>query len=272
MAEQKMYPTKEEPDKVMGLPGGAIIWPKKTGETKIVIVSDWNERHNGVAFELAFRDIFKTKSNWRIVAVRDAGAFSPALLADADLLIANRGPDADLFRLTGGEIVEIPAMGLSFWTPAVVQAVTMNIRDRGMGFIALHATMDCENKDILRLLDFEPVMAGEPQPVWVRNLNRDHPVTREIGKFHFRLDEQVAGVLRSPETVILFETTGIHDKRESVGGWCRVEGKGRVVGLLPGHAAEAYEATEYRTIVWRAAHWAMKRDIPSYPEERNTLY
>lgn len=250
----------------------APLIPKASGETKVVLVSDWNERHNGVAFELAVRDIFKTKPDWRIVAVRDTGAFAPTLLADTDLLIANRGPDADLFVLSGGGIVESPVMGASFWTSASAQAVIANIRDRGMGFLALHATADCGRTDILRLLDIEPVMTGEPQPVWVRNLNRDHPVTVGIGKFHIRLDEQIAAIVRSPETVILFETTGIHDKRESVGGWCRTEGKGRVVGLLPGHAAEVFEAPEFRTIVWRAAHWAMKRDIPSYPEGRNTLY
>lgn len=270
MAEQ--LPKSKEGEVVGGLPGGAIIWPKKTGETKIVIVSDWNERHNGVAFELAISGIFKTKSDWRIVAVRDAGAFSPALLADADLLIANRGADADLFALTGGGIVEIPVMGSRFWTDEAIRSVIANIRDRGMGFIAFHATADCGSKDILRLLDIEPVMAGEPQPVWVRNLNRGHPVTRGIGKFHIRLDEQTAAIVRSPETVILFETTGIHNKRESVGGWCHAEGKGRVVGLLPGHAAEAYETPEFRAIIWNAAHWAMKRDFPPYPEARNTLY
>jgi len=271
MAEQTQKSRRSESGARKGV-SGTMIWPKISGETKIVLVSDWNDRHNGVAFEIAIRDIFKTKSDWRIVAVRDAGAFTPALLADADLLIANRGPDADLFKLTEGGIVESPVMGSRFWTDEATRAVIANVRDRGMGFLALHATADCGRTDILRLLDIEPVVTGEPQPVWVRNLNHDHPVTSGVGKFHIRLDEQVAGVLRSPDTVILFETTGIHDKRESVGGWCRTEGKGRVVGLLPGHAAEAYEAPEYRTIIWRAAHWAMKRDILSYPEERNTLY
>ena len=271
MAEQVQKPRKSAPGAQKGL-SGAIIWPKASGETKVVLVTDWNDRHNGVAFELAVRNIFKTNPDWRIVAIRDTGAFSPALLADADLLIANRGADADLFKITEGRIVETPVMGSRFWTDEATQAVIANIRDRGMGFLALHATMDCGSADILRILDIEPVMTGEPQPVWVRNLNRDHPVTVGIGKFHIRLDEQIAAIVRSPETVILFETTGIHDKRESVGGWCRMEGKGRVVGFLPGHAAEVFEAPEFRTIVWRAAHWAMKRDIPSYPEERNTLY
>jgi hypothetical protein len=271
MADKIIKPKGGEAGSGKGL-SGALIRPKKSGETKIVLVTDWNDRHNGVAVELAVRNIFKAKHDWRIVAVRDTNAFTPALLADADLLIANRGGDADPFTLAEGRIVETPKMGASFWTPETAATVIENVRNRGMGLLALHAAADCGRADILRLLDFVPVMPGGPQPVWVRNLNGTHPVTAGIGKFSLRLDEQIAGVLRSPDTVILFETTGILDKRESVGGWCRTEGKGRVAVLLPGHATEAFEAPEYRTIIWRAAHWAMGREVAKYPEEKNMLY
>ncbi|MHB9031367.1 MAG: ThuA domain-containing protein, partial [Candidatus Latescibacterota bacterium] len=146
-----------------------------------------------------------------------------------------------------------------------------NIR-RGMGFLALHQTVLCGNEAMQDLLDIRPAALYDPQPLWVRNLHREHPVTAGVGKFYITLEEQPAVIIRSPETVTLFETTAIHDKRQAIGGWCREEGTGCIVGLLPGHGPEAYEAPEYRAILWRAAHWALRRDMPDYPEARNTLY
>jgi hypothetical protein len=270
---QKQKGSKEGESKP-GPGPNALVWPELNKEPKIVIVSDWNERHNGVAFELAIRETFKTRLDWRIVAIRGAGAFSPAILKDAVLLIANRGPDADPLALSGGEIIDKPKMGSLFWTGENANSVLANVRDRGMGFIALHATMQCGNPNIMAMLDFVPAMEaeGEPQPVWVRNTNRDHPVTRDVGKFHFVTDEQPVGVLRSPDSIVLFETTGIHSKRESVGGWCRTIGRGRVAAFLPGHSSEAYAAPEFRAIIWNAAHWAMNRDAAPYPGLKNTLY
>ena len=143
---------------------------------------------------------------------------------------------------------------------------------RGMGFLALHETALCGNEAICDFLDIRPASSYGVQPLWVRNFAREHPVTRGIGKFYIPLEEQCAVIIRSPSTTTLFESTAIHDKRQAIGGWCREEGKGRVVGLLPGHSSEAYETPEYRNIFWRAAHWAMRRDIPDYPEAKNTFY
>lgn len=253
---------------------GLTLPKKKAGETRIVLAADWNERHNGVAVESALRSVFKTKRDWLIVAIRDDAVFTPELLADADLLITNRGPGENTFALAEGSIAISPGKGTTFWTEKTVKSVVTNVRDRGMGFVALHATMQCGNPDIMGMLDFIPAMEaeGEPQPVWVRNTDRDHPVTRDVGKFHFVTDEQPVGVLRSPDTVVLFETTGIHSKRESIGGWCRTVGRGRVAAFLPGHSAEAYAAPEYRAVIWNAAHWAMNREAAPYPGLKNTLY
>ena len=60
--------------------------------------------------------------------------------------------------------------------------------------------------------------------------------------------------------------TAMHDKRNAVGGWCLESGKGRIVGFLPGHLRWAYRTPQYREMLWRAVHWAMKRDIPPFPE------
>ena len=63
---------------------------------------------------------------------------------------------------------------------------------------------------------------------------------------------------------MLFKTKALHDKRETVAGWAIKRGKGRIIGLLPGHYQWNYRVPEYQDIFWRAAHWAMQRDIPPY--------
>jgi type 1 glutamine amidotransferase len=140
-----------------------------------------------------------------------------------------------------------------------------------MGFMALHCTLYSRNRDITDLLGVEPIMHNQVQPIWVRDLNQDHPITSGIGRFFINLDEQFAVVIKSHSTTTLFETTAIHDKRNAIGGWCLESGKGRIVGLLPGHTTDPYTLPEYQEILWRSAHWAMKRDIPPYPNAGKSL-
>ncbi|MBT4485300.1 MAG: hypothetical protein HOC71_16660, partial [Candidatus Latescibacteria bacterium] len=136
---------------------------------------------------------------------------------------------------------------------------------RGMGFLALHCTLYSRNRDILDLMGIEPIMHNQIQPIWVRDLNQEHPITKGIGKFFINLDEQFAVIIKSHYSTTLFETTAVHDKRAAIGGWCLENGKGRVVGLLPGHTKDPYLVHEYREILWRSAHWAMNREIQPYP-------
>jgi type 1 glutamine amidotransferase len=239
---------------------------------KIVLVASTDRRHNGLAHELAIRELFRTKTGWRIQAVRGNRFFTPEIIKDADLLVTACGPEPDIMDLTDAPgIKERVTPGGPLWTGKTVRAIVENIR-RGMGFLALHQTAQCESEPVYDLLDIRPAATYGLQPLWVRNLHREHPITTGVGKFYIALEEQPAVVIRSPETVTLFETTAIHDKRQAIGGWCREEGKGRIVGLLPGHGPEAYEAPEYRTILWNAAYWALRENIPEYPEARNTLY
>jgi hypothetical protein len=246
-------------------PGGAV---------KVVAVLGCDAVHHGLGYELALREIFASRSSWRIHYVRAARAFTPALIEDARLLIACRGPEPDPADLSSaGQAVAVALTpGAPFWTPANVEAVAGHVRGRGMGLLALHDTIYCGAAEILALLDAAPIPPREIQPVWVKDLDAGHPITAGAGKFHLKLDEPCGAVIKSADTVTLFRTTAIHDKRQAVGGWCRQAGKGRVVCLLPGHTVTAYEAPEYRNLLWRAAHWAMAAEIPPYGGAKNTLY
>jgi len=259
---------------VSGQTADAALRPKASGETKIVAVFGTTGWNNGIGHEIQVRRIFDSKRNWRLVAVRANRFFTPELIADADLLIINRdgGPDpVDLYTERAGVADSVTA-GSSLWTGGNVDAVIDNVERRGMGLIALHNTIMAGDRRLLDFLDVKELEKHEFEPLWVRYVNREHPVTDGVGKFMIALDEQYGVVIKSPETATLLETTAIHEKRQVVSGWALERGRGRIVGLLPGSTTHAYEAPEYRNIVWRAAHWAMKQNIDPYPEAENRYY
>ena len=239
--------------------------PKAPGEIKIITVLAHDNNHNGVAQETSIRRIFSSKKDWRIIYARTSKLVTPELLSDADLLITARTGIRDPIDFTGNCLAETLQSGEILWTEENVNAIIDNVKNRGMGFLALHCTLYCRDKNITDLMDIEPIMHNEVQPVWVRDLNNDHSITRGIEPFLINLDEQFGVVIKSPETITLFETTAIHDKRNCIGGWCLERGKGRIVGLLPGHTVWPYRISKYCEIVWRAAHWTLKQDIPLYP-------
>jgi len=241
----------------------AAIAPKRPGETKIVAVMG-DSAHNPISQENNVRRIFSSKKDWRIIFVRAGRFFTPELLSDTDLLITARYSGNDSIAWTTDGLVDSRGKGDPFWTDEQVKAIIDNVRTRGMGFMPVHCTIACQNAELLDFMDVARIRHKAVQPLWVFNLNQEHPVTKDISSFYISLDEQFAAVIKSKQTTSLFETTAMHDKHPAVGGWSLERGKGRIVGLLPGHLNYTYNAPEYREIFWRAAHWAMKRDIPAY--------
>jgi type 1 glutamine amidotransferase len=252
----------------------AATKPKAHGKIKVVAVfgtTDWN---NGLGHEICIRKIFESKKDWQLICVRANKFFTPQLISDADLLITCRAGGADpidLFRKDGG-IADTLVQGSSLWTDTNVRAIIENVRDRGMGLLALHNSVASDNKQFLDFLDVAVVTPHEIEPLWATRINKEHPITQGIGKFLISNDEQYLVIIKSPSTATLFETTAIHEKRQGVSGWALESGKGRIVGLLPGSTVHAYQSPEYQNIVWRSAHWAMKRDIQPYPNAKNTYY
>lgn len=244
----------------------SLIRPKALGETKIVAVFARDINHNGIAQEHYVRNIFKSKpSTWRMIFVRVNRYFTPELISDADLVIVHHGRSGDTFDIENEPIAEKIEAGARIWTDENAQAVVDNVINRGMGFIALHNTLYSMNPKIEELLGVAKVYHEEIQPLWTHYLNQEHPITKGIGKFFINLDEQFGAVIKSRSTTTLLETTAMHDKRRVCSGWCLERGKGRVVGLLPGHYIWAYRGVPgYQEIFWRATHWAMKQDIPPY--------
>jgi len=247
---------------------------KAPGETKIVALMSTSTRYNAVAQEIALRSIFAGKRNWRLIAVRSNRLFTPDIIGDADLLIScGSGAEepVDLFSGDAG-IADAVGQGTPLWTKGNLDAVMENITKRGMGFLALHDTVQARNPRLLEFLDVTALPAKEPQPLWITRINKEHPVMKGIGKFLVPLDDQHGVIIKPGSTDTLFETTAVHEKRQAASGWALERGKGRIVGILPGCTTTAYTAPEYRNLLWRAAHWAMNRAIEPYPEADNTLY
>jgi len=246
-------------------PARAFVKPRQAGETKVVaIMGDY--WHPAVSQELHVRGIFSSRKDWKIYFVQRSSAFTPELIGDADLLITARYGGADSIGWSDEPIVERRPPGDPYMTDGQEAAIIENVTKRGMGWLAVHCTLFTGRAAIEDLMGIEPVLHQEIQPVIVRDLHPDHPITKGIGSFFFNLDEQFDAQIKDPSrTTVLFRTLAVHDKRDAIGGWCLEQGKGRVAGLLPGHYQWTYRVPEYQEIFWRAAHWVMRREIPPFP-------
>jgi len=254
--------------------GSQAAAQKSAGETTIVAVFGVTDTSNGIGQEIRFRTIFSSKPDWRIVCVRGNKYLTPELIGTADCLVVSRDaiPDpVDLFA-GGTGVADSIIPGEPLWTDRIVDTIMENVTKRGMGLCTLNATVACGSRRFLDFLDVKEIMPHEIEPLWIKNVNPIHPVTQGVGKFFINADEQYGVIIKSPSTATLFETTAIHEKRQAIGGWALESGQGRIAGLLPGSTVDAYEAPEYRNILWRAVHWSMRRDIPAYPDAVNTLY
>ena len=238
---------------------------KNPGETKIVAVMGdyW---HPASSQENHVRQIFSSCQNWKIYFVLASRYLTAELLSDTDLFIASRYGGSDSPAWTPEPIVAERPGGDMIWTDEQVDALCENVKNRGMGFMAVHCTLFCGRKKIEDLMGIEPLLHQEMQPVVYHDINGNHPITRGIKPFYVTLDDQFEVQIKEPSrTTVLFKCIAVHDKRVSVNGWCIEQSKGRVVGLLPGHHQFIYRMPQYQEIFWGAAHWAMNREIPPYP-------
>jgi hypothetical protein len=260
----------------------AALRPKASGETKIVYLGG-DQLHNGFGQEYYLRRTLR-QVDWRIMCTTDARFVTPELIADADLLMITRwlGP----IPVWKPEPVVETRDGLDgFMSDELAEAIVDNVTNRGMGFMALHATVTCANKPIIgKLMGVEAKAHGPFQNIRVHDLNMDHPITNHLQgwrhiegeRFWVReltdeivteyplLDENFGAVPNDDRVTVLTKSTGEKDGVEKISGWCVEQGKGRVVGLCAGHSSDQFLDTIHRQVCFRAIHWAMKRDIPAY--------
>ncbi len=91
----------------------------------------------------------------------------------------------------------------------------------------------------------------------VRIADQGHPITTGIADFEIA-DECYGDYWIAPDAKPLLTTD--HPKSQSMLGWTRRQGRGRVVYLQPGHGPDAYAHPSYRQLVGRAIAWAGRGD------------
>src|SRR4029434_9707627 len=87
---------------------------------------------------------------------------------------------------------------------------------------------------------------------------KDHPITAALNDFTIH-DEIYWGYRVHPEVTTLISTT--HPKSGKPLGWCRQQGKSRVVYLQLGHGPEAFEDVNYRRLVANSIRWSAQGSV-----------
>ena len=243
---------------------------KAPGEVRVVFLGG-DFYHNGVTQEQTFRRVFGV-TDWRLMFTQDSAFITSELLEKADLFVMTRYmTDTQKTNFSLGfspdQIVENRAMPSYFMTEELENSIIANV-ERGMGLMSLHCSIWNPNKHrYLDLLGVEkPVMHTKVQPTLVHDLNQSHPITRDIKDFSIGDDEIFSAVMKNDaDYTPLLKLKGDEQPVDILGGWCREVGKGRVVSLLPGHTTDPYVQQSYRKILWNAAHWTMRKEIPVSP-------
>ncbi len=238
--------------------------PKRPGELKIVGAMGHDYRLEG-----GIRPLVGRMKDARVWWARHYGPITPELLSDTDLLMTYYAGDSYEWSPSGlADTSGSVRHGL--YTEENIAAIRDGIENRGMGWIAVHNTPWFAGEELCAFMGAEALLHREIQPVVIKNLHSGHPITRGMEPFIIQLDEQFGVFLTDPEdpaVTVLFRSEGVHDGRTTIQGWCVERGRGRIVGLTPGHYEWTWYSVQYREIYWRAAHWAVHRDIEPFGED-----
>lgn len=156
-------------------------------------------------------------------------------------------------------------------TPAQ-QARLRALTEKGVGLVVLHHALAAYQ----RWPEYKQLIGGhyvEPNPekpgtvteqagyqhdeeVPVVIVAKDHPVTAGLKDFTIH-DEIYWGFRVQPDVTPLITTT--HPKSGKPLGWCKTQGKSRVVYLQLGHGPEAFNNENYRKLVAQSIQWASRK-------------
>ena len=239
---------------------------KAHGETR-VIYHGGDFYHNQCTQETMWGR-FLTPAGWRLMFAQDVAFITPDVLEQTDLLILCRyatdtQTDNVALGWTPERFVENRTSPSYFMTDELEDAIVDNVANRGMGLLSIHCSIwNGKKRKYMDLLGVEkPHMHTKVQPSRIHKLNADHPITAGVEPCNCGDDEIFFADLKPGESDVLFNLKGEEEVTDRAGGWCREVGNGRVVALLPGHTPGPYMQKSYKEIMWRSAHWALKKDI-----------
>ena len=237
-----------------------LAGPKQPGETRVVFLMGdyW---HNPLTQQKNWHKVLEPTC-WRLMFAQASQFITPEVLSQADLFVVSRYAATNSLGWAPDRIIEDWPEEVPFMTEERENAILENVQ-RGMGLLAIHCSVwNEDSKKFMKLLGVEkPYMHTPVQPAYLHKLNRNHTITKGVEPCQIVEDEIFMADLIPGESEVLFNLKGDEVKTDRAGGWCREEGKGRVVTLLPGHNPHPYHMKSYKEIMWRSAYWAMKKNI-----------
>lgn len=146
--------------------------------------------------------------------------------------------------------------------PVIIEEITK----RGMAWFVIHNSCWAINryKELGDLMGAFPMLHTGIQPITISCLNQEHPITKDIEPFVIELDEQFGVYLadpKDPDVTVLFTGIGLHDLHRTIQGWATQRGKGRIVGMVPGHTNLTWGEPYYAEMTQRAFYWMLNRPI-----------
>jgi type 1 glutamine amidotransferase len=138
------------------------------------------------------------------------------------------------------------------WMTTEVELAFQDYVRRGNGLVVIHSgSAEYAQTRVLRALLGGVFNHHPPQcPVTVE-LQKDHPLVKDSTPFtvfdeHYFMDMEPGGH-------VFLTTSSEHGVQP--GGWSRLEGRGRVCVLTPGHNLEVWLHPHYQAIIQRALWW-----------------
>ena len=259
-----------------------LATPKKPGEVWVLFLFGdvW---HNDMLHELRWRGVL-ARTGWQLMFAQSSQFVTPELLSKTDLFVFCRYEGADSLGFSPEGIVKERPAGSPWMTEEHEKAIVENV-NRGMGIIPYHCSIWNPNREkYMRLIGVKkPIIHGNiRQMTYFYDMNQDHPITRGVEPFE-EVDEIFDAEMYDVEYEPLFRVRQVSPPThkpptwarvlghkiagpilERSGGWTREEGDGRVVYLNCGSTLEVFWSKSMKEMMWRSAHWAMKKDIPPF--------
>jgi type 1 glutamine amidotransferase len=234
--------------------------PRQPGETRVLFINGdyW---HSPLPNEHHWREVLQ-QTGWRLFFTQHGQFVTPELLNEMDMFIMCRGKNPDLLGYSSDSVVEHRPAGSEWMTDAQEDAIVDNVH-RGMGLICMHGSLRHPDRPKLQKLVgmSSAPNHGPQQHIKFHSINQDHPITEGVEEFS-ATDQQFGPPVSENEVTVLFKGRAEREEKDDYAGWCLDRGKGRIVTLLPGHGSSPITRAFFKKMMWRAAHWALKRDIP----------
>ncbi len=176
--------------------------------------------------------------------IEDAGQWSAERMAGYPLVILTKSNN-------------VSATDERNWmTPEVEQAFVDYVRQGG-GLLAVHSgTAGYRETRTLRALLGGVFIQHPPQcPVTVTPVE-GHPLTAGCAPFTLK-DEHYHMELDDRQADVFLQATSEHGSQP--GGWTRLEGRGRVCVLTPGHNVEVWLHPSFQALLGNALRWCAER-------------